>query len=256
MERASELEGRTALVTGASRGIGLASARALASAGARLVLVSRDEQRLRRAAAALAAEGSEVLTLAADITQREWLERLDALAPVIDVLVNNAAAFAPYGSLEEVAEADIERVLGTTLLAPLLLTRHVLAGMKQRGFGRIVNIGSVAGRLGGAGQVAYSTAKAGLVGLTVTVAIECARSGVTCNMLELGLVGTERALERIPEQTRARIARNTPVGRAGTVEEVAHAVRFLASPLASYLTGAIVPVSGGLGLGLYPEQLG
>lgn len=256
METARELEGRTALITGGSRGIGLAIARELASAGAQVVLVSRDAARLERAVASIASEGGSATALAADIADAGWLARLDEVAPEVDVLVNNAAAFATYGPLERVAEQELERVFETTLLAALRLTRHVLGGMKARGFGRIINVGSAAGHLGGAGQVAYSTAKAGLVGLTVSVAIECARRGVTCNLLELGLIRTERVHEAISAEVRAHIARNTPVGRPGTVEEVAHAARFLASPRASYVTGAVLPVSGGLGLGLYPEQLG
>jgi len=251
-----ELDRRTAVITGASRGIGLAIGRALAGQGARAVLVSRNAQRLEAARDSIREAGGLAEALPADIDDPRWLARLDELASEVDVLVNNAAAFASYGPVETVAQGEIERVLATTLGSALRLTRHVLPGMKARGFGRIVNIGSVAGSLGAAGQVAYSSAKAGLAGMTVSVAIECARRGVTCNMLALGLIRTERVEEAIAPEVRAHLVRNTPLGRPGTPAEVAHAAAFLASPRAAFITGAVLPVSGGLGLGLYPEQLG
>ena len=128
--------------------------------------------------------------------------------------------------------------------------------MTERGFGRIIQIGSMAGSLGAAGQVAYASAKSGLVGLTTSIAVETGRRGITSNLLELGLVCTERTESEIPQEIRAHLTRNTPLGRPGTPEEVAAVAAFLATPAAAYITGAVIPVSGGLGLGLYPEQLG
>ncbi|MDP6839924.1 MAG: SDR family oxidoreductase [Planctomycetota bacterium] len=252
----TELGGKTAVITGAARGIGLAIARALGRAGAQVVLVSRDGAALELAAASLAAEDVRAQTLTADINSEDWLARLDELAPKVDILVNNAAAFATYGRLQSVAHSEIEEVFQTSLYAALRLARHVLPGMTERGFGRIIQIGSVAGSLGAAGQVAYASAKAGLVGLTTSIAVETGRAGVTCNLLELGLVVTERTEAEIPQEIRDHLTRNTPVGRPGRPEEIAAAATFLASPDAAFITGAVIPVSGGLGLGLYPEQLG
>lgn len=251
-----ELDDKTAVITGAGRGIGRAIARALAERGARAVLVSRTSEHLEAAGAELEAAGLDVRTLEADIDDPEWLDRLDEAAPTIDVLVNNAATFAPYGLLETVEMEEIDRVLTTCIRSTLRLIGHVLPGMKERGFGRIVNVGSVAASLGATGQVAYASAKASLVGMTRTVAIECARRGVTCNMLELGLIETERVNEMIEPKVQEQFTRNTPIGRVGSVEEVAHAAAFLASPRSSYITGETLTVSGGLGLGMFPEQLG
>ncbi|HJO26955.1 MAG TPA: SDR family NAD(P)-dependent oxidoreductase [Planctomycetota bacterium] len=252
----SELSGRTAVITGAARGIGLAIARALGQGGARVVLVSRDGAALAQAAEALAAEDIQALPLAADINDEGWLTELDELAPQVDVLVNNAAAFATYGRLPDVELDEVDQVLQTCLRSALRLARHVLPGMTERGFGRIIQIGSMAGSLGAAGQVAYASAKSGLVGLTTSIAVETGRRGITSNLLELGLVCTERTESEIPQEIRAHLTRNTPLGRPGTPEEVAAVAAFLATPAAAYITGAVIPVSGGLGLGLYPEQLG
>jgi len=250
-----ELAGKTALVTGAARGIGRAIALELARAGAHVVLTSRSVDALASVRAEVEAAGGSAACYAADLNDAAFHEGLAEVAPAVDVLVNNAACFATYAPLERVPVEEIDAVMRTDLDAALRLVRHVLAGMKERGFGRVIHIGSVAGSLGGAGQVAYSTAKSALVGLTVSVAVECARRGVTSNLLELGFVTTERTTAAIDPQVRAALVNNTPVGRPGTPEEVAWAVRFLASPRAAFITGAVLPVSGGLGLGLYPDQL-
>lgn len=250
-----ELSGRTAVITGAGRGIGRAVALELARAGAEVVVLARGADGLAETVRRVDELGGAARMLVADISRTDFLGELREVAPRVDVLVNNAAAFATYGFVEGVPEEEIDRVLAVGLRAALGLVRYALPGMKERGFGRIVNIGSVAGSLGAAGQVAYSTAKAGLVGLTRAVAAETSRKGVTSNLLELGLVATERVEEAIDPAIRDLLVRNTPVGRPGTAEEVARAVAFLASPAAGYISGAVLPVSGGLGVGLFPEQL-
>ena len=249
-----EHKGRTAVVTGAARGVGAGVARVLSAQGARVVLIARSEGELEELAADLRESGGEAVALAVDLTSEECLSELEALAPEVDLLVNAAASFAQYAPLEEVSSEELRSVYEVGVDGALRLTRHVLGGMKARGFGRIINIGSVVASLGGGGQVAYSTAKAALVGMTRAVAVEGGRSGVTANLLELGLVETERVAAKIDPVIQERLIENTPVGRSGSVEEIARVVAFLCSTESSYITGAVLPVSGGLGLGLYREQ--
>jgi NAD(P)-dependent dehydrogenase (short-subunit alcohol dehydrogenase family) len=165
MTATPELEGKTALVTGAGTGIGAAIAVELAARGAKLILVARDMQRLETVATSIRERGFEAQALAGDIRSESFLAGLLEAAGRVDILVNNAAVFASYGPLEEVSRDEIQAVLDVDLVAALYLTQMALPGMKAAGWGRIIHLGSVAGSLGAVGQVAYSTAKAGLVGL-------------------------------------------------------------------------------------------
>lgn len=245
-----ELDGRTAVITGAGRGIGLAIAASLADQGARVVLVARDRKRLEQATAELCADGAHAQALVADIDDRRWLERLDELAPEVDILVHNAAAFASFHPLESVPAPEIEQVLATGIVAVLRANRHVLPGMKERGFGRLIHIGSVVARLGARNQAAYATVKSALEGLTRSLAVEGARFGVTSNLLELGLIETERTRNGLHPGIFESLEESSAIGRAGRPEEVAHAASFLASPRSGFITGVTLPVNGGLGLGL------
>jgi NAD(P)-dependent dehydrogenase (short-subunit alcohol dehydrogenase family) len=246
--------GRTAVVTGGGRGIGRAIAVALAEAGARVIILGRDQQRLDEACLAFTAHrGSGTMeALPGDLTIEATVDDLLTRASRIDVLVHNAAAYATYTLLERSNWDDLVPVWNTIVMASLRLTRRVLPLMKTQRFGRILFVGSVAASVGAAGQVAYATAKSSLVGLTRSLACETAGSGITCNLLELGLVDTERFRTAVPPERRRQLLTRVPVGRLATPKEIARVATFLTSDDAGYLTGATIPVTGGLGLGLFP----
>jgi NAD(P)-dependent dehydrogenase (short-subunit alcohol dehydrogenase family) len=248
-----ELEGKSAVVTGAGGGIGREISLELARFGARVFAVGRHRERVASTCAAVAKEGGVAEPIEADITTAAGLRALERACSACDVLVNNAAAFPPYGWLEEISEADMRRVHDTVAIAPMQLCAAVLPGMKERKFGRIVNIGSIAAALGAERQATYTSAKSALYGLTRSVALEGARFGVTCNLVDFGLFETERVNASVPIEIRRAIIACTPMRRSGSVEEAAAAVAFLASPRASFITGAVIPVTGGLELGLYQQ---
>jgi 3-oxoacyl-[acyl-carrier protein] reductase len=245
--------GRTAVVTGGGRGIGRAIALALAGGGATVFILSRNQAQLEGTCRLAQSDGpGTVVAVPCDICDERSVDVLGERVPHADILVHNAAAYAPYAVLEKSRSAALQSVWETIVTAPIRLTRAVLPSMKASGFGRILHIGSAAAALGGAGQVAYATAKSALVGLTRSIACEAGRFGITCNLVEVGIVETERTVEAItPERKRQLLAR-IPAGRWGTCAEVAAVVSFLASAQASYIQGACIPVTGGLGLGLLP----
>jgi NAD(P)-dependent dehydrogenase (short-subunit alcohol dehydrogenase family) len=250
-----ELSGRSALVTGAGRGIGRAIATELAARGARVLLAGRREAPLRATAEEIEALGGTTAILAGDLREAALHARLAREHPELDVLVHSAAAFAPYAPLEEVPDAAIDEVLATNVRAFLALLKLALPGMKGRGFGRVVAIGSIAAEHGAEGQVAYAAAKSALRGLIKSVAAESARFGVTANLVEPGLVATERIAESVDVSWQRRLLANTAAQRRGRPEEIAAVVGFLCSHAASYLNGAVIPASGGFGLGLYAREL-
>ena len=248
MTAAKELAGRVAVVTGGGRGIGLAIARALAEDGASVVVSGRDAGRLDAAGKELEALGASSLGVAADVSRREDVDRLVEATRErfgrIDVLVNNAGITRDQ-LLIRMKDDDWDQVLDTNLRGVFLMTRAVGKVMMRQKSGRIVNIGSAAGSMGNAGQVNYSAAKAGVIGLTKAAARELAHWNVLVNAVAPGLIETDMAAG-IPPAAREAVMAQVPLKRIGTAREVAAAVRFLAGDGAGYITGQVIHVNGGL----------
>jgi 3-oxoacyl-[acyl-carrier protein] reductase len=239
---------RVALVTGASRGIGEAIAKRLAAEGASVVAAARSADALERVVSAIAAAGGKASALALDLSDPSSLESgvKTALAThgEIHVLVNNAGITDDNLILRMSREAW-DRVLSTNLTGVFLLTQAVVKGMVRKRYGRIVNVTSVVGIMGNAGQANYAASKAGLIGLTKSVARELASRNITCNAVAPGFVATAMT-DTMTDVARERLSGQIPLERLGTPEDVAAAVAFLASEEASYITGTVVNVSGGL----------
>jgi 3-oxoacyl-[acyl-carrier protein] reductase len=246
----SGLEGRTALVTGASGVIGRACAVALAERGARVVVAwSSDEQGAHETADLVKAAGAEAVLGRADLTDPAGPKELVAAAGQagVDVLVNNAG-ITRDGLLLRLRDEDFAQVLEVNLVAAFRCTREALRGMVRRRWGRIVSISSVVGLVGNPGQANYAAAKAGLIGFTMSVAREVANRGVTANVVAPGYVPS-RLTDAMSEEARAATLSTIPVGRMGTPEDVAAAVRFLAGEEAGYVTGQVLAVDGGMTMG-------
>jgi 3-oxoacyl-[acyl-carrier protein] reductase len=268
-----DLSGRVALVTGGSRGLGRADALTLARAGADVViadiLVESDDSAAERygpLAQAAAAQGlvrteataGEIvelgrrsLALKCDVTDGAQVEAavartVDELGSV-DILVNNAGTLDHVGQLEDQSPELWDRDLRVNLTGAFNCARAVWPHMKERGWGRIVNMASVAGTLGGFGQASYSTTKAGLIGLTKTLALEGARHGITANAVVPGIIGTEAFHFGNPAMNE-RMVKRTALRRAGEPQDIANAIAFLCSDLAGYVTGVELNVSGGIEL--------
>ncbi|HEV7504109.1 MAG TPA: 3-oxoacyl-[acyl-carrier-protein] reductase [Thermoanaerobaculia bacterium] len=242
------LDNKTALVTGASQGIGEAIARLLGRQGARVVVAARNEEKLKRLAAEIDAGGGCARALVLDVTQPEtFAERLKSLPEdyaAVDILVNNAGITAD-NLLARMSLDDWERVLRTNLTGAFALTKEVVRGMIKRRWGRVISVSSVVGMMGNAGQANYAAAKAGLIGFSKSLARELGSRSVTANVVAPGYIQTAMT-DKLPEAAREELTRAIALKRLGTVDDVAWAVLFLASEEAGYITGTTVNVSGGL----------
>jgi 3-oxoacyl-[acyl-carrier protein] reductase len=240
------LAGQVAVVTGGSRGIGRVLAQRLARDGARVVVTARSAEGAEACAAELAGEGH--LGVACDVSDRAAVDalvkRVETELGAIDVLVNNAGVTAD-NILVRLGDDDWDRVLDTNLRGAFLMTRAVARGMMKRRAGRIINVTSVVGLTGNRGQVNYAASKAGLVGLTKSVAKELASRNVLCNAVAPGFIETDMTSELSPE-ARETLQQQIALGRLGSPEDVAGVVAFLVGPDASYITGQVIVVDGGM----------
>jgi NAD(P)-dependent dehydrogenase (short-subunit alcohol dehydrogenase family) len=244
------LHGRRALITGGAKGLGQVIATALAEAGADVAIASRSLADCQTAAAEIAAlTGQKALAFAADVGRAADIDRLKAaveasLGPV-DILVNNAGINI-RGTAEELSEEDWDAVIATNLKAPFLLSRAFAPGMCQRGWGRVINLGSILSVIGIAGRAAYASSKAGVLNLTRVLALEWATRGVTVNAICPGPFATDmnKPLLNDPARYQAFVEK-IPMQRWGELHEIAGAALFLASDAASYVTGSALFVDGG-----------
>ena len=245
------LSGRTALVTGASQGIGRACALKLAAAGTAVAVAARNQEKLNELVQQITSSGGAAAAFAMDVAEEEQIKSAfkAALAHFgkIDILVNNAGITRDQ-LVMRMKRADWDAVLNTNLTSAYLCTQQVIGSMLKQRWGRIVNITSVFGQMGQAGQANYASSKAGLIGLTMAIAREVGSRNITCNAVAPGFIETAMT-SALGEDFKQMAVKNIPLGRVGTPEDVASAVAFLASDEASYITGHVLSVNGGMLMG-------
>jgi 3-oxoacyl-[acyl-carrier protein] reductase len=246
-----KLEGRVALVTGASQGIGHACALALAGQGASVALAARNRQKLDELAQQIASAGGKAAVFVMDVAEEEQIKSGIKAAlghfGKIDILVNNAGITRDQ-LVMRMKRTDWDAVVNTNLTSAYLCIQQVIGPMLKQRWGRIINITSVFGQMGQAGQANYASSKAGLIGLTMAMAREVASRNITCNAVAPGFIETPMTAV-LSEEFKQNALKMIPLGRVGTPEDVASAVCFLASDEASYITGHVLNVNGGMLMG-------
>jgi 3-oxoacyl-[acyl-carrier protein] reductase len=242
------LSGKTALVTGAAQGIGRDIALGLAADGADLAICDVNLEAAQKTAADIEAKGRKTLALKANVaSSADVTAMIDQVAEKfgkIDILVNNAG-ITRDGLIIRMKEEDWDLVLSINLKGAFNCTKAALKYMTKQRTGTIINIASIVGAMGNAGQANYVASKAGLIGLTKTIAREYANRNITANAVAPGFIDTAMT-QALSENVRAELTKQIPIGRLGTSEDVANAVRFLASPSAAYITGQVIHVNGGM----------
>ena len=251
INRMASLDGRTALITGASQGIGRACAITLAKAGAKVALAARNVGKLNEVAAQIKAAGGTAEVFAIDMASEESIKAGAKAALTtfgcVDILVNNAG-ITKDGLLMRMKRADWDDVLSTNLTGAFLLTQALMSSMVRARWGRIINISSVVGETGQAGQANYAASKAGLIGFTKSLARELASRSITANVVAPGYIETAMTAV-LDDKQRDAMMSIIPLARPGTDQDIANAVRFLASEEAAYITGHVLDVNGGMYMG-------
>ncbi|MDP9351597.1 MAG: SDR family oxidoreductase [Chloroflexota bacterium] len=242
------LAGRVAIVTGAASGIGLATVHRFVREGARVVLADLDEKEATRRAHELAAGGGVVRGVRADVADRESVEEMVRTAEAaygrLDILVNNAGIAGRAAPIEEQTDRDWDSMIAIDLKSVFLCCRAAIPGMKEQGYGRIINVASIAGKEGNPNMVPYSAAKAGVIGLTKALAKEVGTQGILVNAVSPAVIDTSILRQLTQEQVDYMVQR-IPLGRTGKPEEVAALITWLASDEASFTTGQCLDISGG-----------